>query len=132
MFLSRNDIKDARDYDLTQVQVQEWAPADASEDVYVYVRPFTAHQRSQFEALGARVNSSNKGWDELGSFAIQAVIWCVVDEDGKRVFNDGDRTWLREKSSAPINRIWQKILLVSGLTDEAQEAAVEDFSETQG
>lgn len=131
MFLNREQIFESVDYTTERVSVPEWRPKGQKGDAYVNVRGLTASQRAEFETVGAQVSQSNRGYDKIAEFALKAVVWCVVDEDGNRVFQAGDVKALGEKSSAPITRIYETVLRLSGLTNDAADEAAEDFDETQ-
>lgn len=44
--------------------------------------------------------------------------WCVVDENGERVFNDDDVERIGQMSGSSLQKISLAILRVSGLTDD--------------
>ena len=50
---------------------------------------------------------------ESGDTAATAVAFATVDEEGGRVFNDGDIPALGKKSAAPLYRLYDKILGLS-------------------
>lgn len=130
MFLNRDDIVGAKDYRTVDVKVNEWRPEGVTEDAYVKVRPMTAGQRARYESAMVELHQTNKNFDKIGEYGLKVVAWCVVDEEGKRIFNDADVKQLEQKSSAPILRIRDAALKLSGMGSEAVDEAAEDFGET--
>ena len=124
-FLSRDAILGADDFEYESVNLPEWGGE-------VRVRAMTAQQRARWEGQMAEIHQSNKGFEKFGQAAIQIVVWCVVDEDGKPVFTDKDVAALGRKSSAPISRIREVVMRLSKMGPDDVEAAEEDFTETPG
>jgi hypothetical protein len=124
-FLGRDDILGADDIAYTDVDVSEWGGM-------VRIKPLTAMQRTRIQGDMAEIYQSKKGFNRLGKIHLQMIAWCVVDEDGKPIFTPGDVDKLGNKSAAPIQRIRDKIMSISGMDDDATEEAEEDFDDTQG
>jgi len=120
--LGRDQILGASDFETRDVECPEWGGT-------VRVRPLTAVQRSLIESTMLEANQT-KRFDKVGKVAIQCVAWCVVDEQGERLFTEADVKALGEKSSAPILRLRDAIFELSGMSKGAVEEEVEDFTET--
>jgi hypothetical protein len=127
--LSKDAILAAADTRTEEVHVPEWAGPDG--DDVVLVRGMTGRERDEFEASlyeergGQRVfNSAN--------IRAKAIVKCVVDAGGARVFTDSDANALGEKSGAPIDRLYDVVARLSGLRDEDIKAKARDFPETTG
>src|SRR5690606_39638160 len=106
--LARDQLHGASDFEARDVECPEWGGA-------VLVRPWTAVQRSLIESTMLEANQT-KRFDKVGKVAIQCVAWCVVDEQGERVFTEADVKALGEKSSAPILRLRDAIFELSGMS----------------
>lgn len=117
-YLSKDDIFATDDLVAEPVDVPEWGGT-------VLVRPFTATERDRFELVLARAR------DNPGNAQVRAQMAgrCIVDEDGKRLFTDGELGELGSKSAAALDRIIDKVRDLSGMNAASQEAAVEDFGE---
>lgn len=47
---------------------------------------------------------------------------CICDEDGQRLFEDGEHKALMAKGIAPLQRCIEAALDLNGMTDDSQEA----------
>ena len=113
--LNRDDILNQNDLNTEDVSAQEWGGE-------VRVREMTASERDTFEARFANTN----GKANLDNIRAEIVSKCVVDEQGNRLFGKEDIKALAEKSAAPMDRIFQAALALSGMSQEAQEDAVKN------
>lgn len=90
------------------VEVPEWGGS-------VCVRGMTGTQRDGFEASVV----SMKGKDtsvNLVNIRAKLCAQCVVGEDGKRLFEDGDVMALGELSAAALDRVFEVAQRLSGLS----------------
>lgn len=120
-FASRNDVKVARDREVTEVEVKEWGG-------FFRIVPMTGEMRAQLEDRvadrykelpnGKRVKIANP---EAKTYRERMLVECVVDEDGAPLFKMSDITWLAQKGARPVTIISQAILKLSGVTPEEQE-----------
>lgn len=118
--LSRDEILAADDLPRELVDVPEWGGA-------VYVRTLTGEERDAFEA--ATVQSRGKRVDlNLRNIRARLVALAVVDEDGRRLFTDGDVAALGKKSAQALNTLFGVAQRLSGLT----EADVEEMAKNSG
>ncbi|WP_017602210.1 hypothetical protein [Nocardiopsis lucentensis] len=123
-FLGRDDILGAEDTEYNEIDCPEWGGM-------VRIKPLTAMQRARIQGTMAEIYQAKKGYDRLGKSHLQMIAWCVVDEDGKPIFTPGDIDKLGAKNAAPIQRLRDAIMKLSGMDDDAVEEAEEDFTETQ-
>jgi hypothetical protein len=130
MALSRDQIMKPRVLKTREVHVPEWA--DGGDDV-VNVRELTGEELDAFQASNfvrrPVTFGPNKGQMELvpdlGNQKAKLVSKAIVDEAGKRLFNDGDIVELGKLSAAALTRVYNAAAELSGLTDE-------DEAETSG
>jgi hypothetical protein len=104
------------------VTVPEWGKG-----YEVRVRELSAEEFQQVGLdMSAREGAAavNRALD----YNYDVVVWCVVDDKGQRVFQDGDKEALREKGKrasfyAGLARIANAVLELSGLTSDEEEEA---------
>lgn len=123
-FLSRDEILSVEDYVTDVVDAHEWGGK-------VRVRSLEASHRARIESTTYEVNRAGKGYEKITDMAVKVVIWGCINEKGDRLFSDADLKALMKKNPAPIERIENRILELSGLKQGAVEAAAEDFSDAQ-
>ena len=80
----------------------------------VYWHPLTIAER---EAIQKKTNS-----DDTNDYALQMMIEKALDEDGKRIFQDGDKASLRREISASILEEIQIAMITVGTEKEVKEA----------
>lgn len=109
-YLSRDAILAVDDVQYEDVEVPEWGGR-------VRVKSLTGKERDALEASmivgkgkNANVNMSN--------LRAKLVARAVVDEDGKRLFNDDDIAALGAKSAAALTRVYEVAQRLSGITQE--------------
>ena len=103
MSLTRSGILDSIDLPRHLVSVPEW-------NGDVYVRGLTAGQRDRLESV------FTTGGDRTNVRALIAVM-CTVDQDGNRLFTDVDIELLADKNAKALDRIFEAVMKVSGLSD---------------
>ena len=102
------------------VSVPEWGKG-----VEVRVRELSA---DQFQQVGLDMSGSegsaavNKALD----YTYDVVVWCVVDANGERVFEDKDKAELKKRGKrasfyAGLARIANAVYDLSGLTSDEEE-----------
>ena len=87
---------------------------DGVVELSVYWHPLTIAER---EAI-----SKKTGTDDTNDYALQMMIEKALDEDGKRIFQDGDKASLRREVSASILEEIQIAMLTVGTDKEVKEA----------
>lgn len=129
-FLGREDILEAEENEFEDVKVNEWRSKGATDDAWVRVYPMSASQRSRVESTMLEVNQTSRGYERIGQIALKTVVWCVGSEQSRTpVFSENDVKTLGTKSSKPILRIRDAAFRLSGLSQNAVEEEIEDFSE---
>lgn len=123
MALSKQQIFGAVDLPKNRVDVPEWAEAGKEADAYVFVRTMTARERDAFEEL--TFHSNGKDVDtNLANFRARLVTLTAVDDDGARIFDDGDVQSLGDKSGKVIARLFEAANALNGFgKDEVDQLA---------
>jgi len=122
--LTRDAILKAEDIHTEKVDVPEWGGE-------VLVRGLSGRQRDEFE--GSLVeHRGRRAVMNTANMRAKLVAWSVVDEEGKRLFTNGDVPELGEHSAAAVNRIYGVAARLSGLSDEDVDEMVADFGKTGG
>jgi hypothetical protein len=80
----------------------------------VYWHPLTIAER---ESIQKKTDS-----DDAGEFALNLMIEKALDENGKRLFQDGERAVLRREIDASILQEIQLAMLTSGTEHKVEEA----------
>jgi hypothetical protein len=109
--LSKADILQVVDLEQESMEIPEWGGT-------IYVRGATAAERDDYEQslVGSRVvDDQLKAYTNYHNAKARLVVKCVVDIDGKRVFDDKDADALGSKSAKVIRRIFDRIQSLSGL-----------------
>ena len=109
-FLNRAEILAISDLKTEDVFVPEW-------DAWVKVRSLNASERDRFEA-GTVQRNGNSVTTNLDNLRARLCLLCIVDENGERMFDDGDTFPLGGKSAAALDRIFQVAQRLSGLRPE--------------
>lgn len=98
------------------VVVPEWG------DMTVRVRGLTGQERDAFEDSMTKVKANGKGVSiNSANFRARFLVLAIVDDEGNRVFTDGEAPFLGTKSAAAINRLYDVAARLSGMS-EADEA----------
>jgi hypothetical protein len=105
--LSKKDILSINDTKTESVTVPEW------NDATVYVRTISGTEREAFEESYAEQKMKN--------FRMRFLVKTLCDESGERLFDDADVEELGKKSSAVINRLFDKAWALNAFTPEAVE-----------
>ena len=80
----------------------------------VYWHPLTIAER---EAIQKKTNS-----DDTNDYALQMMIEKALDEDGKRIFQDGDKASLRREVEVSVLEEIQLAMLQAGADKEVKQA----------
>lgn len=116
MYLSADDILSADDLQREPVSVPEWGGT-------VLVQGMNGTDRDRFEA--SLMNSSMSGVDKdkaLERYRARLAAFCLVDENGKRLFrSEAEVKRLGEKSAQALTRVVEVASRLSGLTDDDVE-----------
>lgn len=111
--LKREDIFAAEDIQTERVAVPEWGGE-------VLVKGLTGAQRDAFEQQVVE-EKGKKVKINLDNFRAKLAAYCIVDEEGKRLFSDLDIGALGNKSASALNRVFDVARRLSGLSDSDVE-----------
>lgn len=109
--LTREDILAAQDIKYESVDVPEWGGT-------VRIKTLSGVERAVFDDFSYE-NRQAKG--QLSNAMVLLCTLSVVGEDGKPLFAEKDIAVLKEKSSAPIQRIWSAALKLNRMRKEDLE-----------
>jgi hypothetical protein len=112
-FLGKADILSQQDIQTEDLFVPEW-------DAWVKIKVMTASERDHFDAATVTRNGKKTTLNMQGIRA-RLCLLCLVDEEGKRIFNEEDEYALGTKSSAALDRIFTAAQRINGLRDEDVE-----------
>lgn len=110
--ISRNAIVASQDIETAIVAVPEWGGD-------VCVRAING--RTQAEFAKRVTEAQDKGAGDLWGLKLWLVAQCLVDENGARLFADGEESILAEKSAKVINRIADRVMELGGMTEDSQK-----------
>lgn len=111
--LTRDAILGASDIKTEDVSVPEWGGT-------VRVKGLTAAQRDQVEAKAVSARGSSMQLNLVGMRAHMAAL-SIVDGDGKALFTQADIKALGEKSGAALDRVFEVVTRLSGMSDNDVE-----------
>jgi len=112
----------ADDIESELVEVAQWG-------VTLLVKSMSAKARA---ALIDNAIANNGGNFNIQQVMPDIVIQCTFDpETGERVFLDGDREALMAKSAGAVEEVAAVAMRLSGMTDDAVDAAGKESSPTQ-
>jgi len=103
--LSKEDILGALDLSAITVEVPEWGGE-------VKMAPMTGYERDTIDTDVAN--------DKMATINLRARVvgYCIVDDDGNRVFNNNELAALGKKSSKVLNRLFEIARNLCGMTEE--------------
>lgn len=122
--LTKDGIFGATDIVTERVSVPEWGGD-------VLIRGLTGKQRDAFEASMMERRGKTMV-PNTNNIRARLVAWACVDEEGQRLFNDGDITELGEHSAGVLDRVYKVAAKLSGLSDDDVEELEGNFGETPG
>lgn len=107
MALSKKAILGVPDFKTEKVAVPEWGGD-------VYLRTITGIERDAFEECYSE--------QKMKAFRVRFLVLTLCDESGERLFQDNEMEDLGKKSSAVINRLFEKAWALNAFTNEAVES----------
>ena len=137
-YLTRDGILEREDIQTVEVECPEWGGT-------VRVRGMSGVERDKFEAsliVEDDTPSQKKGRrrraevkTSMDNVRAKLCAWCMVDENGQRLFTDADVAALGKKSAAPLDRVYDTASRLSGITEDdveelAQKMLEDPFDET--
>lgn len=116
----RDDILDADDLRREPVEVPEWGLEDG---LYVQELPALNMQEwaTEMEEFQEKLQSGTADVD----WRARLLVETLVDEDGERVFEDGDMADLSRKANSVIDRLADQAMRVNGFEPDEMIEAVE-------
>lgn len=117
MALNKDQILHADDLPRREVQTPEWGGS-------VFVRALTGDERDSYE--GEMLGSDGTRKTDVTGVRARLAVRTIVDEGGRRIFDDQDAFELGAKSAAVLQRIFESVLELSGMTEAAAEDAVKN------
>ena len=120
MFLTKDQILQADDLKFSEVDVPEWGGK-------VRIKTMTGEERDAFEdKIVVRDKDGNRKGMDIKNFRAKLLVRTIVDEEGKRVFDEQDIHALGMKSSAALDRVAEEVQEINRL--RAQD--VEELTST--
>lgn len=112
--IGRKQIDDAVDLKTEDVPVPEWGGD-------VRLRELSAKERSLIEAttIGAKGQTIELRIEAFKTLREKTVVAALIDQDGNRLYQDKDAAQLGLKSGQIIERLFQKVQELSGMTKAA-------------
>lgn len=107
-YLGKEQIINANDLDTKEVEVPEWGGV-------VLLKAMSGKERDSFEAS---LQGKEPGSINLDNARAKLASKCIVDENGKRIFNDKEIEILGRKSAAALDRIFTEAKKMNGIGDE--------------
>lgn len=109
-YLTKDEILSAQDLPTEIVEVPEWGGN-------ILVRGMSGTERDSFE--GGVVSMDGKTTKvNMQNIRAKMVAQCIVHENGGRIFTDQDVEALGSKSAAALDRVFNVVQRLSGLTNE--------------
>lgn len=118
--LSKDAILKRTDLRVEDVDVPEWGGT-------VRVREMTGSERDQFEMASIVRRGKNREVN-LRNLRARLVVMSCVDEKGERLFSNADIEALGKLGAAGIQRVYDKAMELSGLSDADVDELTENFT----
>ncbi len=114
--LTKSDLLKPWQVEILPVQVNE-----LGEGSLVYVRSFSAAERSKLEVLGARFRET-KNYDDTPKLRLLTVALSLCDEQGTRMFDESELDLIAQLPAVVVDRIFEAAGRINGLdAKKAQE-----------
>lgn len=123
--LTRDQILQANDIQSRIIAVPEWGGE-------VRVRGLTGTERDRYESSLLQERKGGGYKQNLRNARTRLVVLGCVDDQGRRLFNDGDIEALAARSAAALERVFAAIREMSGMTEADIEELTENFGEAAG
>lgn len=117
MQLDREKILQAPPLPVEQVPTPEWAP-----DSFVLVRALTARERDFWEMGNYDLSKGKESKVTMDNSRARLFVLGAVDDKGDRLFKDYDACSIGSLHSAPLDRAYEVIRRLSGMTGDEGEA----------
>lgn len=120
------------DIEIEDLYVSQWGGT-------VRVRGMNGDERDAFEKARTREKpAGNRAARRAGNTTTEfirenlrahLVAWCVIDEDGNRIFTDADIPALNKKSGAALEKVVEVAMRLSGMDDDDVDELAEEMVE---
>lgn len=127
--LTKAAILAAAHLPVEQVHVPEWKDGDG--DDLVYVRGMTGAERDMWE-MSLTVERDGQMVPDQANATAKALVRCIVDAEGNRLFEDRDANELGTQPAAALMRVWRVARRLSGIGADAEAEKLRDFPEANG
>jgi len=123
-FLTREQILQAADVVYEEVPVPEWGGK-------VMVRSLSGTERDRIEATIVQATGRKQSIN-LQNVRAKFIAWSIVDpETHRRLFTDADIVTLGDKSAAALQRVFNVVQRLAGLSEEDLEEMTKNSSNGQ-
>lgn len=117
--LTRAQIQQVKDLPTETVTVPEWGGD-------VIVRGMNVEELQKYLAMMRGTQDVNlQDLDmtkvDVANSLVTITLYCVVDEDGNRLFTEQDADWLKTKGAGPLRKISEVAGRLTGIGNDAQE-----------
>lgn len=121
MSISRGKALKKRAMPRVKVMVPEWADEETpASEAYVWVLSLSTKQREAWE----KSITSSKGKDvkiNMDNMRSRAAVLSCVDDEGQKIFNDGDIAELNEQPGGALGAIFDAFMSVNRFSKEDVE-----------
>jgi hypothetical protein len=115
--LTKEEIFNADDMKTEDIEVPEWGGT-------VRISMMTGWARDSYEAS---LYNTNKGEaDNFDNLRARFLSFCVVNEEGKLMFNQKDILKLGAKSAAALDRVFDAATALNSTNEEGMEATAKN------
>ena len=119
--LTKTAILQAVDLETKDIEVPEWGGT-------VRLASLTASQRDKYESSILDQRGKDIKINQIDMRA-KLLAWCIIDEEGTRVFSQADVVNLGSKNAGVIDRLFMIAKEMSGIGDDEEEANVNEHVE---
>lgn len=112
--LTRESILGADDLPTEEFDAPEWGGT-------LMIRALNGAQREEIEVRVNRAKATSEGHGWKGLKALVAS-YVIVGEDGKPLFTSKDFAAISEKSGAMLDRLFEHVMEVNGLTQKEEKS----------
>jgi len=126
-FITKEQIKSAKDYETIEEPVPEWGGKDA----VVILRTLTGEEQDQLQkdirkqtAGGGLITSIEEAKENLDTtgLTVMLVAYCMIGENGERIYTtEEDVAELNKKSSAVLSRLFKAASKLNGMDAKSDE-----------
>ncbi len=124
-FLTRDDILNANDLVVEEVEVPEW-----KKDGKVRVKALNGYERDRFEESMTQ-QKGKKIHMNMQNVRARLAAETMVDENNKPLFSPADVEALGRKSAAALGRVFDVAMRLAGMRDQDIEELTENFTKDQ-